>query len=1701
MPAKKFETALIITGDGSGGSRAIKLTREQLEKLSKTGKTSQQNLQGVNTQLASMKSRLGALGPLIGVFSLAGVGYGLTRMFTGAVEESEKLERNLLRTERLIVSTGGAAGKTAKQLHEDARQLALATLESTEGVMAAQQIMLTFKSVTGDTFTRATELAADLATVTGVDLKSSVTQLGKALEDPVKGINAMTRSGVSFTEQQKEMIKSLVATGQKAEAQTLILDELATQYGGVARNEAKGFAGVQDTLKQSFQELKQAVGGLILEGGGLTSFYQGLSSIALFLTDNITEVTAGLTVLTALIAAKFVPAIIVAGSKIALAFALTPIGVFSVAVAGATALFINFKDDIVSFGDTSATVGDYVVATWEYIKESISSVIDNLREWWGTFNDDVSSSESMEQAGKNALSFSDVLKGTINFSIALWRTLTDAIKTVWNSMPLYFEVIGLKIQKAWTTLAKNTEGAFRGMAKGVATMFSDVTSSIAEGLGKTSMSLLRNNIAGASMVSKAASAIALSGVNALNAATDSAAQSAAEYSADQFILSKKIEKTNDVIDVQKQKLDAMVFDNFGKDYVGETLDGITKLIGKKAETRAFMREFAADIEEMGGNMHNANIALESASGTIDKPLKPAIKATTAEAKKLAKHSKELAKITFDVGGAAQKAGLEFNQGAEFLAELTDEQKEAKRIGQIYEDTLKDINQRIEYQNILNHQGVDAARLYTLGLEELSKENAKIILQKEKLLESTQAETLAYGNLEDALGSYIKTGLEGFIDLGNGIDKVTSSIFNLMKGQGSLSDIGTQFSKMINPFTDAKGNTSLLGSLGNAYNAGSSFVGALGGSKTTQNLTSAASLLSGGNPIVMAITAVASEILNFGPKLRIKLDQSITDIENGITDYDGAASSQRGRDSVLGNFGVNHRSTQVASAGEAWNDALQQRLDIMLSVDEMFIDIIAQSQSQIDSVKADIGTIEIQSGGDLEEFAVDRMNAILGGMTQGLSNYVTNASDEYAGQVAALEKVSAAYEISGQLMSDLGITIKATNVVVARLPEIFGGDLVVSLDDAKDKAALATLSLVELAGGLDNLLAANANYMEQIYTDEQKFDYVLKQHQESLSDFYAVTGAKSVESASDLYNYVEALKASGDIATEQGQKNLLAAYDVADAFAYFRDQLADVENATEDGVASQTSYADAVTDVVYATEDAIVRIADLVDQLYSDPSTTSVISEQISAQNTLISGIKEQQSAEEQRISALNSAQQSVYNTSLSAWNAQQSLAESTRAYLDDMLLDSNLTTLTPHEQLLEAQTAFNNAVSANDLESAQSVANELLSLSRGALGSTEAYSTVFNSTRSALDSLASSIESQHAPTETADIGSVVSSQLDSQLTTAQAQLNVLQSQLAVAEAAIISEDRRLLAVELATEIGALGLATNTSIYDLLESNNINIDELATDFGIDLTQLDHTFLTSIETLADVLHTDSLTLADKMGVSIDAMGDLVASDIRAQTASLPADIQTQLATNLTAIENANDAVSLKNEIVNLQSITGVLPSNIQSELDEQLSNLVGIKNAGRTSAEYEFYGFHNLVHIKQMIKAQNESAGLASEYDWQGQTVPTFAKGTDYLDIRAHDGERIIPAASNDLITSYFANKMYKNEGSDNSDVVTELKETRKVLEKQNTKIEALNTKIANLESYAKEAGEQRDYQLDATKEADKNNTTNKHFATQNKQAVA
>lgn len=187
-----------------------------------------------------------------------------------AVEEAKESETVMRQTEAVIKATGGAAGLSATAIERMAGQLSRLTGVDDEVVQAGQNMLLTFKQIGGDTFPRASAAMLDMAVamnngnLAGIDLTGTAIQLGKALNDPLRGLTALQRVGVTFTEAQKAAIKEMIALGDVAGAQAVILSELESEFGGAAEAAGDTFAGAIEKAKTAIGNYAEVQGNKLL---------------------------------------------------------------------------------------------------------------------------------------------------------------------------------------------------------------------------------------------------------------------------------------------------------------------------------------------------------------------------------------------------------------------------------------------------------------------------------------------------------------------------------------------------------------------------------------------------------------------------------------------------------------------------------------------------------------------------------------------------------------------------------------------------------------------------------------------------------------------------------------------------------------------------------------------------------------------------------------------------------------------------------------------------------------------------------------------------------------------------------------------------------------------------------------------------------------------------------------------------------------------------------------------------------------------------------------------------------------------------------------------------------------------------------------------------------------------------------------------
>lgn len=220
------------------------------------------SMQNAERQLNKIGSKFKSVGKNLSI----GLTAPIVALGTASVIAFDKQAKAIAQVEAGLKSTGNTAGKTSEELQKLASELQSVSLFGDEEILkdvTAQ--LLTFTNIAGTQFDRTQQAALDLATRLDGDLKSASIQLGKALNDPIANLSALSRSGIQFSQDQKAVIKSLTETGRLAEAQTIILDELEKQYGGAAAAAAAAGLGPFKQLQNSIGDLTEDFGKIITE--------------------------------------------------------------------------------------------------------------------------------------------------------------------------------------------------------------------------------------------------------------------------------------------------------------------------------------------------------------------------------------------------------------------------------------------------------------------------------------------------------------------------------------------------------------------------------------------------------------------------------------------------------------------------------------------------------------------------------------------------------------------------------------------------------------------------------------------------------------------------------------------------------------------------------------------------------------------------------------------------------------------------------------------------------------------------------------------------------------------------------------------------------------------------------------------------------------------------------------------------------------------------------------------------------------------------------------------------------------------------------------------------------------------------------------------------------------------------------------------
>lgn len=241
------------------GSRIAPEVRKQFGKVdaaaAQTGKT-------------SGKKFAGGFGSSIKLLGVGAAGAGVLSFLkdaNGEAREAQKVDAFVANT---IKQTGGVANVSASQVDKLSTAISNKTGIDDEQIASAAGLILTFKEIRNELgkgnkiFDRTTKAAVDLGSTPffNGNTEGAAKQLGKALNDPVKGVSALGRAGVTFSEDQKKAIKAFVQSNDLLSAQKIVLQEVESQVGGAAAAQATG----ADKARVAYGNLKEQIGTALL---------------------------------------------------------------------------------------------------------------------------------------------------------------------------------------------------------------------------------------------------------------------------------------------------------------------------------------------------------------------------------------------------------------------------------------------------------------------------------------------------------------------------------------------------------------------------------------------------------------------------------------------------------------------------------------------------------------------------------------------------------------------------------------------------------------------------------------------------------------------------------------------------------------------------------------------------------------------------------------------------------------------------------------------------------------------------------------------------------------------------------------------------------------------------------------------------------------------------------------------------------------------------------------------------------------------------------------------------------------------------------------------------------------------------------------------------------------------------------------------
>jgi hypothetical protein len=226
---------ILISADAGGAVKEFK----------KLGNAADKDLGKATGSIDRMSSKMVSLGSGAVVGAVA-LGAGLASMAMDAADAEQqqlKLTNSIKNSDQVYAGNG-------KALREQASAIMKVTGADDDAIVSAQALLVQFGR-TSDETQKLTPLVVDLSRKLGIDLDVAAKAVGKSSEG---SYGALSKMGIAVTD-----------LGGGASATDNTVAALAATVGGFAEEQGKTFAGSLEIAKAKFGELKESIGGGVLD--------------------------------------------------------------------------------------------------------------------------------------------------------------------------------------------------------------------------------------------------------------------------------------------------------------------------------------------------------------------------------------------------------------------------------------------------------------------------------------------------------------------------------------------------------------------------------------------------------------------------------------------------------------------------------------------------------------------------------------------------------------------------------------------------------------------------------------------------------------------------------------------------------------------------------------------------------------------------------------------------------------------------------------------------------------------------------------------------------------------------------------------------------------------------------------------------------------------------------------------------------------------------------------------------------------------------------------------------------------------------------------------------------------------------------------------------------------------------------------------